>query len=147
MQILVNGNTISEMITEVREFRKVDLIECRFETVEDLTLLDKAIGHLKRNRRKYMLLLTIIALTIDLTTIPIFAEPGLAAIDKAGQKILNLIRRVGYWIAIILCSKDVLKQCMRGHMESVGSIIAMYGLSFGVLYFLPWLFDLIKSIF
>ena len=147
MQVLINGNTIPEMITNIREFRKVDLIDCRFETVEDLTLLDKAIGHLKRNRRKYMLLVTIIALTIDLTTIPIFAEPGLAAIDKAGQKILNLIRRVGYWIAIILCSKDVLKQCMRGHMESVGSIIAMYGLSFGVLYFLPWLFDLIKSIF
>ena len=35
MKILVNGNTISEMITEVREFRKVDLIECRFETIED----------------------------------------------------------------------------------------------------------------
>ena len=45
------------------------------------------------------------------------------------------------------CSKDVLKHCMRGHMESIGSVIAMYGLSFGVLYFLPWLFDLIKSIF
>ena len=89
----------------------------------------------------------VIAPNIDLTTIPIFADTGLKAIDVAGQKILNLIRRVGYWIAIILCSKDVLKQCMRGHMESVGSIIAMYGLSFGVLYFLPWLFDLIKSIF
>ena len=147
MQVLINGNTISEMITEVREFRKVDLIDCRFETVEDLTLLDKAIGHLKRNRSKYMLLVTIIALTIDLTTIPIFANPGMTEIDKAGQTILNLIRRVGYWIAIILCSKDVIKQCMRGHMESVGSIVAMYGLSFGILYFLPWLFDLIKSIF
>ena len=115
---------------------------------EEVSYLDKVIDHIKRNKKKYMLLVTIIALTIDLSTITSFAlTPGVAAIDAAGQKILDLIRRVGYWIAIILCSKDVLKHCMRGHVESIGSVIAMYGLSFGVLYFLPWLFDLIKSIF
>ena len=115
---------------------------------EDISYLDKVIDHIKRNKKKYMLLVTIIALTIDLSKFSSFAlTPGVAAIDAAGQKILDLIRRVGYWIAIILCSKDVLKHCMRGHVESIGSVIAMYGLSFGVLYFLPWLFDLIKSIF
>ena len=115
---------------------------------EEVSYLDKVIDHIKRNKKKYMLLVTIIALTIDLSKFSSFAlTPGVAAIDAAGQKILDLIRRVGYWIAIILCSKDVLKHCMRGHVESIGSVIAMYGLSFGVLYFLPWLFDLIKSIF
>ena len=115
---------------------------------EDVSYLDKVIDHIKRNKKKYMLLVTIIALTIDLSKFSSFAlTPGVQAIDEAGQKILDLIRRVGYWIAIILCSKDVLKHCMRGHVESIGSVIAMYGLSFGVLYFLPWLFDLIKSIF
>ena len=115
---------------------------------EDISYLDKVIDHIKRNKKKYMLLVTIIALTIDLSKFSSFAlTPGVQAIDAAGQKILDLIRRVGYWIAIILCSKDVLKHCMRGHVESIGSVIALYGMSFGVLYFLPWLFDLIKSIF
>ena len=115
---------------------------------EDISYLDKVIDHIKRNKKKYMLLVTVIALTIDLSKFSSFElTPGVQAIDAAGQKILGLIRRVGYWIAIILCSKDVLKHCMRGHVESIGSVIAMYGLSFGVLYFLPWLFDLIKSIF
>lgn len=119
-----------------------------FLNMEHVSYLDKVIDHIKRNKKKYMLLVTIIALTIDLSTITSFAlTSGVQAIDAAGQKILDLIRRVGYWIAIILCSKDVLKHCMRGHVESIGSVIAMYGLSFGVLYFLPWLFDLIKSIF
>lgn len=119
-----------------------------FLNMEHVSYLDKVIDHIKRNKKKYMLLVTIIALTIDLSTITSFAlTPGVAAIDAAGQKILDLIRRVGYWIAIILCSKDVLKHCMRGHVESIGSVIALYGMSFGVLYFLPWLFDLIKSIF
>ena len=115
---------------------------------EDISRLDKAIDHVKRNKRKYRLLVTVIALTINLSTVPSFAlAPGAAAIDIAGRKILDLIRSVGYWVAIILCSKDVLKHLMRGHTESIGSVIAVYGMSFGVLYFLPWLFDLIKSIF
>ena len=127
-------------------------VECykfnEFKVREELSRLDKAIDHIKRNKRKYMTLVTIIALTIDLTTISSFAlAPGTAAINKAGKTILDLIRDVGYWVAIILCSKDVLKHLMRGHMESIGSIIAIYGLGFGSLYFLPWLFDLIKSIF
>ena len=106
------------------------------DEISDISFLDKAIEHIKRNKKKYMLLVTIIALTIDLSKFSSFAlAPGVAAIDAAGQKILDLIRRVGYWIAIILCSKDVLKHCMRGHVESIGSVIAMYGLSFGVLYF------------
>ena len=128
---------------------KVEYYNIReFLNKEHVSYLDKVIEHIKRNKKKYMLLVTIIALTIDLSKFSSFAlTPGVAAIDAAGQKILDLIRRVGYWIAIILCSKDVLKYCMRGHVESIGSVIALYGMSFGVLYFLPWLFDLIKSIF
>jgi hypothetical protein len=32
-------------------------------------------------------------------------------------------------------------------MEDIGGLVALYGLGYGILYFLPWLFDLIKSIF
>lgn len=119
-----------------------------FKVREELSKLDKAIAHIKKNKRKYMALVTIIALTVDLTTIDALAlAPGLGAIDAAGTKILELVRRVGYWIGIILCSKDVLKHISRGHTESIGAVVAMYGMGYGVLYFLPWLFDLIKSIF
>ena len=102
----------------------------------------------KKNKKKYITLVILIALTVNLSCINAFAvAPGAAAIDAAGQKILDLVRKVGYWIGVILCSKDVLKHCMRGHLDSIGSVIAMYGMSFGALYFLPWLFDLIKNIF
>ena len=113
---------------------------------EEFINLDRTIEHIQANKNKYMLLVTIIALTIDLSTITSFAMDT-TAIDKAGMQILELIRKVGYWIGIILCSKDVIKHCMRGHLESIGTIVAMYGLGFGVLYFLPWLFDLIKGLF
>ena len=100
---------------------------------EELINLDRTIEHIKANKKKYMLLVTIIALTIDLSTITSFAMDT-TAIDKAGMQILELIRKVGYWIGIILCSKDVIKHCMRGHLESIGTIVAMYGLGFYIFY-------------
>ncbi|MDB8791708.1 hypothetical protein PN398_13315 [Romboutsia sp. 1001216sp1] len=116
------------------------------ELMEELSLLDKSISHIRRNRKTYMTLVLILSLTIDLSTVTVFAVDT-TAIDKAGNEILSLIRKVGYWVGIILCSKDVIKHCMRGHLESIGTIVAMYGMGFGVLYFLPWLFDLIKGLF
>ncbi|HJG96959.1 MAG TPA: hypothetical protein K8V90_07665 [Romboutsia timonensis] len=134
-KILINGYTVSENI-EIK--MNNDFIK----------MLDKSIEHIKKNKKKYMTLVILIALTVNLSCINAFAvAPGAAAIDAAGQKILDLVRKVGYWIGVILCSKDVLKHCMRGHLDSIGSVIAMYGMSFGALYFLPWLFDLIKNIF
>ena len=89
-----------------------------FLNKEDISYLDKAIDHLKRNKRKYRLLVTIIALTINLSTVSSFAlAPGTEAINVAGEKILGLIRDVGYWVAIILCSKDVLKHLMMEHID------------------------------
>ena len=134
-KILINGYTVSENI-EIK--MNNDFIK----------MLDKSIEHIKKNKKKYMTLVILIALTVNLSCINAFAvAPGAASIDAAGQKILDLVRKVGYWIGVILCSKDVLKHCMRGHLDSIGSVIAMYGMSFGALYFLPWLFDLIKNIF
>lgn len=134
-KILINGYTVSENI------------EIKMNN-EFIKMLDKSIEHIKKNKKKYMTLVILIALTVNLSCINAFAvAPGAAAIDAAGQKILDLVRKVGYWIGVILCSKDVLKHCMRGHLDSIGSVIAMYGMSFGALYFLPWLFDLIKNIF
>ena len=134
-KILINGYTVSENI------------EIKMNN-EFIKMLDKSIEHIKNNKKKYIALVTIIALTVNLSCISAFAvAPGAAAIDAAGQKILDLVRKVGFWIGVILCSKDVLKHCMRGHLDSIGSVIAMYGMSFGALYFLPWLFDLIKNIF
>ena len=100
-KILVNGYTVSENL------------QLKMNN-EFIKMLNGAIEHIKNNKKKYIALVTIIALTVNLSTVSAFAAaPGTAAIDAAGQKILDLIRKVGYWIGVILCSKDVLKHCMR----------------------------------
>lgn len=136
-----------EEIISIPEFVKSCEIE-RELALEDinLSLIEKTINHLKKNKAKYMLLIYIIAMTVDLSGITVLAADT-ASIDKAGMEILNLIRKVGYWVGIISCTKDVVKEGMRGHSENIGSIVIMYLLGFGVLYFLPWAFDLIKGLF
>lgn len=133
MKVLLNGYTVTEHITLKKDHKFINYI-------------DKSICIIKKNKKKYIILVSLIALTVDLSTITIFAD-NLNAIDEAGTQILELMRKVGYWVTLVLCSKDVIKHSMRGHVESIGSVVAMYGMAFGTLYFLPWIFDLIKGIF
>ena len=70
-----------------------------------------------------------------------------AKINKGGMKILSLTRDIGYWIAIILASFEIIKNLMQGDTKSTGKSIMKYSLGYGSLYLLPWIFDLIKSIF
>lgn len=136
-----------EEVVSVPEFVKSCEIERELALEHiNLSLIEKTINHLKKNKVKYMLLIYIIAMTVDLSGITVLAADT-ASIDKAGMEILNLIRKVGYWVGIISCTKDVVKEGMRGHSENIGSIVIMYLLGFGVLYFLPWAFDLIKGLF
>lgn len=136
-----------EEIISVPEFLESCEIERKL-TLENLnlSLIEKNINHLKKNKSKYILLIYIIAITIDLSSFTTFAADT-SSIDKVGMEMLNLIRKVGYWVGIIACMKDVVKESMRGRAENIGSIVMMYLLGFGVLYFLPWAFDLIKGLF
>ena len=119
------------------------------EIIEELNTIDRAIEHLKKHKEKYMLAVVLIAITIDSATLQVFADDATLwnSLDKVGGKLLGLMRGFGYWIGVILCSKDVIKHSMRGHLDSIGTVIAMWAVAFGALYFIPWIFDMIKTMF
>ena len=70
-----------------------------------------------------------------------------ANIDTAGIKILGICRNVGYWMCLIMASIEIIKSLMQGNTKGVSSIIVKYGLGYGSLFIMPWIFDLIKSLF
>lgn len=74
-------------------------------------------------------------------------NPNLSKIDKAGLLILGIVRRIGYWACIILALMDIVKSLMEGSTKDIWKTIAKYTVAFATLYLLPWLFDLIASIF
>jgi hypothetical protein len=74
------------------------------------------------------------------------ADP-LGKIDTAGNTILGIVRRIGYWCCIIGCIIDIIKALMQGDTKSVAKIMMKYALAFAALYLFPWILDLIKAIF
>jgi len=75
------------------------------------------------------------------------AAGDLSKIDKAGGTILQVARKIGYWVCIVGCIIDVLKALMQGDTKSIAKIMMKYALAFSSLYIFPWVLDLIKNIF
>ena len=47
MRIVINGSSVSELMVEkIREFRKVELIECNFNC-NDMSMVEKVLEHIK----------------------------------------------------------------------------------------------------
>lgn len=79
----------------------------------------------------------------------VMAAVDLSGIDKLGNTFLDIVRKVGYWIALIGAIKDIIKATMRGGNSTgeIGKIIMLYILAFGSLYLMPSLFDMVKGAF
>lgn len=75
------------------------------------------------------------------------ATGDLGKIDKAGNTILGIVRKTGYWICIVGCIIDIIKSLMQGDTKSIAKIMMKYALAFAALYIFPWMLDLIKAIF
>lgn len=75
------------------------------------------------------------------------AASDLGKIDKAGNTILGIVRKIGYWICIVGCIIDIIKSLMQGDTKSIAKIMMKYALAFAALYIFPWMLDLIKEIF
>ncbi|NEZ47230.1 hypothetical protein FDF74_08410 [Clostridium niameyense] len=75
------------------------------------------------------------------------AAGDLEKIDRAGNTILSIARKIGYWICIVGCIIDIIKALMQGDTRSIAKIMMKYALAFTALYIFPWILDLIKGIF
>lgn len=91
-----------------------------------------------------------IATTLFVISNPTYAfAVDLGAIDVLGNTFLGIIRRVGYWIALISALTEIIKTSMRGgnNTAEIGKIIMKYLLIYASLYLMPYLFDLVKGAF
>lgn len=115
---------------------------------EKIRLADKMIEHIKRNKTHYKRLIFLVALLLINDTKLIFAsDMNLSAIDSLGNKMLDVVRVVGYWYSIIMCCVESIKSAMSGTTNNITSIIFKYSMLFGTFYFVPAIFDMIKSAF
>lgn len=103
-----------------------------------------------KNDRLRRCTITVIALTN--IAIPAFSEgnPEAIAVDnihRATNIILSVVQEGIYSLCILGCIFEIGKAVVGRRTESIPSIIMKYILAFGAIYFLPWIFNLIKLIF
>ncbi len=73
----------------------------------------------------------------------------LGSVDKLGNIFLNILQRVGYWIALLSALAEIIKTSMRGgnNTAEIGKIIMKYLLIYASLYLMPYMFELVREAF
>lgn len=96
--------------------------------------------------KKKIVFVIIIALLLIFYTSVCFAS-DLSKIDTAGNKILTIFRRIGFWLILIKCIQELIQCAMNGATKNIGGIVAKYILIYGAFYFVPWALRLVEGIF
>lgn len=98
-------------------------------------------------KKKIIVAIIIIVVQVAISVVTVFAADDLSKLDAGGQKILVIVRRIGYWIILIKCIADLVKAGMSGDTHSIGRIIMTYILIYGALFFVPWALRLVEGVF
>jgi len=110
-----------------------------------MNFIDKGIEHIKKNEMLYKQLVVTLAL-IGFITNTSFAS-GENKIDAAGNRILVVVRRIGYWVILIKCISELIKNAMNGDIHGVGRTVMLYVIIYGCLFFVPWALRLVEGVF
>ncbi|CUP75158.1 hypothetical protein [Clostridium baratii] len=116
----------------------------------DLYKIDKLVCNM--NKTNYKILVTAVATTLFILTKynPVFAE-GIAQVDKVGNQLLGIAQQVCYWICLIMGIKEIITELLKGdaihNPSDIMRAIIKYAIAFASVYFMPYLFDMIKTMF
>lgn len=150
MKILVNGNTVKEMVFEkvvkVREFKKVELVKEVSFNDKEIGIANKVIEHIKRNKLAYarLVLITAIMLHFDIV---IYANGFEASLDRVGNQILNMLMSFAKWGCLAMGIKDMVATLINGgNMKNSINSGLMYLLGYVFISIYPQLFSMFQGI-
>lgn len=125
------------------EFKNRDILK-------ELNKTNNLLNHIKRHRRLYTRLVCIAAMMLISGYVnPVLAidpDQAIARINDLGNQLLKLARTIGYWVVILMTTKDCIGEAMKGGKKEVGNIVVKGIMIMAVLYFLPELFSMMESI-
>ncbi|NEZ47815.1 hypothetical protein FDF74_11545 [Clostridium niameyense] len=68
-------------------------------------------------------------------------------INQVGNKILGIVKLLGFWCCIIGCFIDVAKAVLQHDLKSITKIMLRYGLVYLTFFIFPWILRMIQNIF
>lgn len=145
MKLLVNGYTVSEHMEIRRSYE--------YQIQKEMNHIENMLNHLKKHKRLYFKLVMIIAMMLMSGHInPTYAatlinvNEAVQKIDTLGEQLLRLMQTIAYWTMIVLTGKDCLAEALNGNRKGVGNAAIKGVMVMAVIYFLPDLFDMMKSL-
>lgn len=147
MRIVINGSSISELMVEkVREFRKVEIIECDFN-YEDMTIVEKALDHIKRNKGLYMKLVIFSAMLLNYNMTFIYAGSFGSSLNQVGNTIVGMLLDVAKWGCIGMGLRNMIITLINGgNIKQAMTEGIQYWMGYLFIQFYPQLFDLFSGI-
>lgn len=137
MKLLVNGNTVSEIVKGKLNTKYSD---------RDFNLVEKMIDHIKTNKVMYAKLVFIIALMLHFD-INVFASSFETSLDKVGNQIVDMLLSIAKWGCIGMGIKNMIGTMLNGgNMKQASTEGIQYFLGYLFIQFFPQLFDLFKGI-
>lgn len=107
--------------------------------------LNKFCGKILNSKNVSKVFILIIASILTVYT-PVYAT-GLTQIDVLGNKVLGIMRQFGYYVCVIMATKEIIQSVATGSYKDITQIIVKYVVAFAGFYSLPWIFDFIKGVF
>ena len=147
MRIVINGNSISELMVEkVREFRKVELIECDFN-YNDMTIVEKALEHIKKNKGLYIKLVIFTAMLLNYNMSFVYAGNFGSSLSQVGNTIVNMLLDLAKWGCIGMGLRNMIITLINGgNVKQAMTEGVQYWIGYLFIQFYPQLFDLFSGI-
>ena len=150
MKILVNGNSIKEMvsekITKVRDFKRCELVKKVDFSNDDISIANKMLDNIKKNKKVYARLVIVIAIIIHFDSIA-YANGFETSLDKVGNQILDMLMAFAKWGCLAMGIKDMVTTLINGgNMKNAINAGLMYLLGYVFISIYPHLFSMFQGI-
>ena len=130
----------------MREFRKDDVIECDFK-YNDMTIVEKALEHIKKNKGLYMKLVIFSAMLLNYIVTFVYAGNFGASLNSVGNTIVNMLLDLAKWGCIGMGLRNMIITLINGgNVKQAMSEGVQYWVGYLFIQFYPQLFDLFSGI-
>lgn len=131
MKILVNGNEVGE------------ILKAKFKFDKDIISVDKSIGHLKRNKKKYMQVVVILAYLMLINPELSYAQDKIV---EMGYSIVRKIQLYAGIVAMVMAVIELAGELIKGGRNHF-QIVFKYGVGYVALLLVPTVFEMIRNLF
>ena len=128
-----------------RRWNRYTYAEYRDLTNKEYSFVEKAIDHIKRNKRLYARLVLTTALMIHFNMNFVFASNMSSSLDSACSQLINLLMGFAKWGCLGLGLKKTIEEMLAGASFKQASTAGIqYWLAYIFIQFYPKLFDMIR---